>query len=53
LENLKGEPSNLQIINESKDWKDGKRGLEKGGTKIVGNSRESTPSTEAPITETI
>jgi hypothetical protein len=30
-----------------------KRGLEKGGTQIVGNSRASTPSTKVPINETI
>jgi hypothetical protein len=30
-----------------------KMGLEKGGMKIAGNSRESTPSTKAPINERI
>jgi hypothetical protein len=30
-----------------------KRGLEKGGTQIVGNSRASTPSIKEPINETI
>jgi hypothetical protein len=30
-----------------------KRGLEKGGMQILGNSRASTSSTKAPINETI
>jgi hypothetical protein len=30
-----------------------KRGLEKGGTQILGKSREITPSKNAPINETI
>jgi hypothetical protein len=53
LETLKGGPSNLKITNERRDWKDGKMGLEKGGMQIVGNLRESAPSTKVPINETI
>jgi hypothetical protein len=53
LETLKGGPSNLEIINETRIGKMEKRGLEKCGMQILGNSRASAPSTKVPINETI